>query len=77
MTTQTQPDSVACAPAHTGTVVVATRQRFAHQAACTCGHLRPRRRVLRAAAVIDALAHASQFGCVPAVPLTGYRISLT
>ena len=77
MTSQMQSVGPACAPSHTGTVAVATRQPFAHQAACTCGRLPRRWRILRAVAVVDALMHARQFGCTPAVPLTGYRINVT
>ncbi|MDO3013272.1 hypothetical protein P5V34_04630 [Mycobacteroides abscessus subsp. abscessus] len=76
MTARTQPVGAACAPVPTGIVAVATRDLFSHHAVCTCGHLAPRRRVMRVMAVNDAWTHASQTGCAPAVPLTGYRITI-
>lgn len=40
-----------------------------HQALCTCDWAGPRRVIFRRPAVVDALMHAAENGCVPAAPL--------
>ena len=54
--------------------VLAPSWRRRHSA-CTCGW-RGRRRLLPAVAVLDALTHARDVGCEPAIPLV-YRQILT
>ena len=49
-------------------VVVAIRPRHRSHAMCSCGWV-GRPRLLKASAKVDALMHAAQEGCGPAVPL--------
>lgn len=49
--------------------VLAAPGRRRRQARCSCGWDGPRRWLLRKAAVVDALTHARNRGCVPAYPL--------
>lgn len=50
--------------------IVRPRRRLRHrQARCTCGWVGQRRWVVKAAAAIDAWAHAYSTGCAPREPL--------
>lgn len=51
--------------------VLVTRRR--RRAECTCGWA-GRRRLLHSLSVLDALMHAAQVGCQPAVPLVDVDI---
>jgi hypothetical protein len=54
-------------------VVVVVRLRHSRHGRCTCGWV-GKRHLLRSAAVVDALLHAAQNGCAPAMPLAEWKL---
>jgi hypothetical protein len=54
-------------------VVVVVRLRHRTRGRCTCGWV-GKRHLMRSSAIVDALLHATQSGCEPAVPLAEWKL---
>jgi hypothetical protein len=55
-------------------VVVVVRVRPRTRGRCTCGWV-GKRHLRRSSAIVDALLHATQSGCEPAVPLAEWNLA--